>query len=84
MRNYTTLRCYCRKTCLHMYPISIFGLIFDADEKVNSEDESMEEGSRMDKFSPAATSTNLRPKHAEALKSLHDEKNDDERMKDDE
>ena len=67
-----------------MYPISLLGFEFEADEKVNSEDESMEEGSGMAKISLRTASANLQSKLTEALKSLHNENNDDERMKDDE
>ena len=75
---------YCPTICLHMYPISLLGFDFEANEKVNSEDESMDEGSGMVKVSLPTASANLRSKLTEALKSLHNEMNDDEGMKDDE
>ena len=84
MRNYVRPRSCCPTICLHMYPISLLGFDFEADKKVNSEDESMDEGSGMVKVSLPTASANLRSKLTEALKSLHNEMNDDEGMKDDE
>ena len=43
---------------------------------MNSEDESVEEGSGVARYSPGAASTNLKAKLAEALNSLHSENGD--------
>jgi hypothetical protein len=51
-------------------------------EKVNSEDESMDDVSRISKISPAAASVNLNAKLAEALQSFHNENNGDHGDKD--